>query len=50
MAIPLDEGFRGRRRLGPFWVEEGFGLVAAGAVILAVVVALYILAILADRT
>ena len=45
-TIPLDEGPRSRRRYGPFWVEEGIGLVVVGAVILAVVAALYILAVI----
>jgi hypothetical protein len=44
-TIPLDEGPRTRRRIGPFWIEEGIGLVAAGALILLVVTVLYILAV-----
>ena len=44
-TVPLDEGYPGRRRVGPFWIEEGVGLVVAGAVILAAVIALYILAV-----
>ena len=44
--VPIDEGAKDRRRVGPFWIEEGFGLVYAGAAILAVVVALYIVAVL----
>jgi hypothetical protein len=43
--VPIDEGAKDRRRIGPFWIEEGVGLVVAGAVILAVVAALYILAV-----
>ena len=43
--MPIDEGARGRRRIGPFWIEEGLGLVAVGAAFLAVVVGLYILAV-----
>ena len=43
--VPLDEGARDRRRIGPFWIEEGLGLVVVGAVILAVVIALYALAV-----
>jgi hypothetical protein len=43
--VPIDEGARDRRRIGPFWIEEGLGLVAIGAVILAVVIALYALAV-----
>jgi len=44
-TVPLDEGYPGRRRVGPFWIEEGVGLVIAGAVLLAVVIALYVLAV-----
>lgn len=44
--VPIDEGARDRRRIGPFWIEEGMGLVYAGAAFLAVVVALYIVAVL----
>ena len=44
--VPIDEGARDRRRIGPFWIEEGLGLVYAGAAILAVVIALYIVAVL----
>jgi hypothetical protein len=43
--VPIDEGPRDRRRIGPFWIEEGLGLVVAGAVILAAVAALYVLAV-----
>ncbi|MDQ2960623.1 MAG: hypothetical protein M3R48_06195 [Candidatus Dormibacteraeota bacterium] len=43
-TVPIDEGATGRRRVGPFWIEEGMGLVVAGAVILVVVAALYVLA------
>jgi hypothetical protein len=43
--VPIDEGARDRRRIGPFWIEEGLGLVVTGAVILAVVIALYVLAV-----
>ena len=46
-TIPLDEGAPGRRRLGPFWIEEGFGLLAFGLVLLAVVAILYIVAVTA---
>jgi hypothetical protein len=31
--------------MGPFWIEEGLGLIVAGALLLAVVVALYVLAV-----
>jgi hypothetical protein len=43
--VPLDEGAKDRRRMGPFWIEEGLGLIVAGALLLAVVVALYVLAV-----
>ncbi len=43
--VPIDEGARDRRRVGPFWIEEGFGLVVGGALFLAAVVALYMLAV-----
>jgi hypothetical protein len=43
--VPIDEGARGRRRIGPFWIEEGLGLVVAGAAFLAAVIALYLLAV-----
>ena len=42
--VPLDEGSPGRRRIGPFWIEEGLGLVAAGGIILAVFVLLFVIA------
>ena len=44
-TVPIDEGPRDRRRVGPFWIEEGTGLVVAGAVILAVFAVLYVLAV-----
>ncbi|MDQ6855485.1 MAG: hypothetical protein M3Z57_00235 [Candidatus Dormibacteraeota bacterium] len=43
--VPIDEGAKDRRRIGPFWIEEGLGLVVAGALFLIVVVALYVLAV-----
>jgi hypothetical protein len=43
--IPLDEGARDRRRIGPFWIEEGLAVVVAGGLFLVAVVALYILAV-----
>ena len=46
-TVPLDEGSPDRRRIGPFWIEEGLGLVAVGLVIVVVVAVLYILAITA---
>jgi hypothetical protein len=47
-TVPLDEGAPDRRRVGPFWIEEGFGLVAVGALIVLAVAVLYILAVI-DR-
>ena len=46
-TVPIDEGPRDRRRVGPFWLEEGTGLVLVGAAILVVFAVLYVLAILA---
>ena len=34
-----------RRRIGPFWIEEGLGVLAAGGAILAVFAVLFILAV-----
>jgi hypothetical protein len=48
VTVPLDEGSPGRRRIGPFWIEEGLGLVVVGLVIVLVVAVLYILAITAS--
>ena len=45
MAVPLDEGAPGRRRIGPFWIEEGPGALVAGAAIIALFVALFLLAV-----
>ncbi|HEY8672835.1 MAG TPA: hypothetical protein VIM76_03665 [Candidatus Dormibacteraeota bacterium] len=45
MAVPLDQGAPGRRRVGPFWIEEGPGALLAGAIIVAVFAALFILAV-----
>ncbi|MDQ6847522.1 MAG: hypothetical protein M3019_08075 [Candidatus Dormibacteraeota bacterium] len=44
--VPIDEGAKDRRRIGPFWIEEGLGVVLAGGLFLAVVTALYVLAVL----
>jgi hypothetical protein len=44
--VPIDQGPRGRRRVGPFWIEEGLGVVGLGALLLAMVVALYVLALI----
>jgi len=49
-TVPLDEGERSRRRYGPFWVEEGLGLVLIGALILAAVIAAYIVAVVMRPT
>ncbi len=43
--VPIDEGAKDRRRIGPFWIEEGMGLVVAGALFLVMVAALYVLAV-----
>ena len=45
-TVPIDEGPQDRRRVGPFWLEEGTGLVVVGAVILVVFAVLYTIAIL----
>lgn len=44
--VPIDEGARDRRRIGPFWIEEGLGLVYVGAAILVVVAVLYAVAVI----
>ncbi len=41
MPIPLDDGARVGRRVGPFWIEEGPGPLWVGAAIVIVVVGLY---------
>jgi len=45
-TVPIDEGPRDRRRVGPFWLEEGTGMVLVGAAILVVFAVLYTLAAL----
>ena len=45
MAIPLDEGAQDRRRVGPFWLEEGTGGVLLGGAIVALFVGLFLLAV-----
>lgn len=45
MAVPLDEGAPSRRRVGPFWIEEGPGALVAGALIVLLFAALFILAV-----
>jgi hypothetical protein len=42
-AIPLDQG-PDRRRIGPFWIEEGTASLVIGALLLTAVVVLYCLA------
>lgn len=49
-TVPLDEGPRDRRRVGPFWIEEGFGLLAVGALMLLVVSVLFVLAVIERPT
>ena len=44
--VPIDEGPRDRRRVGPFWLEEGTGVLLVGAAILLVFAVLYALAAL----
>ena len=46
MTVPLDLGERRRRRIGPFWVEEGLGLVGFGLLLILAALLLYILAAL----
>jgi len=43
-VIPLDEGYRDRRRVGAFWVEESDGLIWFGDLVVIAVIGLYILA------
>jgi hypothetical protein len=45
MAVPLDEGAPGRRRVGPFWIEESPADLLGAAAIIAVFAALFILAV-----
>jgi hypothetical protein len=45
MVVPLDEGAPSRRRVGPFWIEEGPGALIAGAAIVVLFAALFILAV-----
>ena len=46
MTVPLDDGEARRRRVGPFWIEEGLGLVAVGAAVLVVFAILFALAVI----
>jgi hypothetical protein len=43
-SVPLDEGSPSRRRIGPFWIEEGIGLVVVGATLVAAAVVLFAIA------
>ena len=43
--VPLDEGYPGRRRVGPFWIEDGPRLQIAGLVILLVFAVLFAIAV-----
>lgn len=45
-TVPIDEGPRDRRRVGPFWLEEGTGLVWVGLAILVAFAVLYTIAAL----
>jgi hypothetical protein len=45
MAVPLDVGAPGRRRVGPFWIEEGPGALLGGVAIVALFAALFIIAV-----
>jgi hypothetical protein len=40
-TVPLDEAVPRRRRLGPFWIEEGYGPLWSAAAIVAIDLALY---------
>jgi hypothetical protein len=48
-SVPLDEGPGDRRRVGPFWIEEGNGLLITGGLVLAAVIGLYVLAVILNR-
>ena len=43
-TVPIDEGAPDRRRIGPFWFEEGTRLAVVGLVIVVVVAVLYAVA------
>ena len=45
MTVPLDEGEERRRRIGPFWIEEGLGLLGLGILIVVVFLALFAIAL-----
>ena len=46
LTVPLDEGPADRRRVGPFWIEEGTRALVLGAAILAVIIGLYVVAVI----
>jgi hypothetical protein len=48
VQIPLDQPPR-RRRVGPFWIEEGIGPLLFGLGAIALVVALYVFAALTNH-
>jgi hypothetical protein len=50
MPVPLDEGPRDRRRIGPFWIEEGIRGVVLGGAILTVFAVLFVVATLLRPT
>ena len=45
LPLPPRVDQRDGRRAGPFWIEDGDGLIGFGAAVLALVVGLYILAV-----
>lgn len=49
VTVPLDEGARSRRRVGAFWIEEGWGVLLAGGLVVAAVLGLYALAAIFDH-
>lgn len=46
--IPLDQP-PARRRIGPFWIEEGLGPLAFALAVVAVVVVLYIVSAITNH-
>jgi hypothetical protein len=50
MVVPLDEGPPDRRRIGPFWIEEGTRGLLLGGAILTVFAVLFLLAALLRPT
>jgi hypothetical protein len=45
MAVPLDQGYSERRRVGPFWIEESMSALLGGAAIIVLFAALFLLAV-----